>query len=254
MKWPLVAYRIGLVIFLVAILLIAAMAVVPVLEGDVSVERDQEGIDWSLENETFIGEASVWINNSGYLDFEKIVFDLHVEALEDFQVETTHKVGKISAGEDRKIDLTFSKKISEIPDDVRTHLLRHDTEVNMSVDMSGQYSYALFTFTAERDDVFHWGAPFYDLTISDLSYSDGEGMVDVSFENHYRGELDFTITVELFNSQGGNVGSTTESYTVPSGSSFDETVSVELTEEPEYAVVTFEEEKSGMEFQEEVYR
>ncbi len=254
MKWPLVAYKVGLAIFLVVILLIAAMAIMPVVKGDISVERGEEGMDWSLEDETFTGRASVWINNSGYLDFEKIVFDLDGEVLDDFHINSTQKVGDISAREDKKVDLTFSKKLSEVPDDVKTHLLRQDTEVNVTVNVDGQYSYSLFTFTAEREEVFHWGAPFHDLSVSDVSYSQSppEAEMDVSFENHYRGELGFDVTVEIFNPYGGVVGSTTETYTVPAGDSFHETITVELSGEPDHAVVTFEEKKSGMSYEEVV--
>ncbi len=254
MKWPLVAYKVGLAIFFFVILLIAAMAVMPVLEGDISVEREGRGMDWSLENETITGRSSVWINNTGYLDFEKIVFDLDAEVLDDFHIDSTQRVGDISSGEEKKVDLIFSENLSEVPDDVKTHLLRYDTEVNVTVKMDGQYTFSLFTFTAEREDVFQWDAPFHDLSVSDVSYSQTppEAEVDVSFENHYREELGFDITVEIFDPSGGVVGSTTETYTVPAGGSFHETITVEFSGELDHAIVRFEKEESGMSYEEEV--
>ncbi len=254
MKWPLAAYRVGLVIFLIVILLITIMAALPVLEGDISVEREKKEIDWNLENETLTGEASLWINNSGHFDFQNILFDIQIEGLHSVYMNSTQRVEKIGTGEERKVELTFSKNISEISDEDASRLLQNDTEVNMTVKMEGEYSFSLFAFTAEREDMFHWGAPFNDLSISDLSYSKSrqEGEVDINFYNNHHDNLNIEITLTAFDSEGDIIDETRRSYTVPAESNFDETIKIESDRAPDHSEVRFEEKRSGMEYTEEL--
>lgn len=205
MKWPLISYRIILVIFSIAIMIISILCVYPVAAQDITVEPHEESFNWDVNEEEIIGSGNIWINNSGYFDLEDMTVDIQVSTLDELYINSTKNVGKIAVGEDRKVKLNFSKNTDEIPDRIIRHLINNQTDVNISVNLKGKYSYSLIKFDIQFNDILKWDGLINDI---DFRYQDGtveqkdDGlMVEFPVDVHTNDMLDgkINVNVSMFN-------------------------------------------------------
>ncbi len=179
MKKALIGYKVVLVIFVVIILVIAALSILPVARGDISVEPVQEGVDWEIKDNELTAKGKVWMNNSGNFDLEDIELDLNLEILQKLYVNSTKEVGEIKVGEERLVTLSFSKDIEDISDEVMDHLIHNQTDINISVGFRGKYTFSLFTFDVTQEDTLSWGG-----LIETLEYNPEEADISKSGENY----------------------------------------------------------------------
>jgi len=215
MRWPLISYRIVLVIFSIAIMIISFMCVYPVASQDITVEPQQDSFDWNIDNDTISASANVWLNNSGYFDLEDLKLDIHLSTLNKLYINSTENIGTVSVGENRDIKLDFSKDTSEISDDVKEHLINNETDVNIKIDIRGGYSYSLIEFDIHFEDILTW-----DGVVNDVNFLYEQGtveqtgtglIIDVPVEVDTNDMLDGQINVDVeMRKEGGKTYDTAQ--------------------------------------------
>lgn len=187
MRWPLISYRIVLAIFAIVILVISVLCVIPVASQDITVDPQQESMDWDVDNDTISASGNIWINNSGYFDLKDIKLDMHLSTLDELYINSTKNVGNIAVGEDKNIKLDFSKDTDEISDEVKDHLINNQTDVNIKIKLKGGYSYSFLKFDIQFEDILEWDGLINDIN---FRYEDG------TFEEHEDG-LRFEVPVDV---------------------------------------------------------
>ena len=198
MRWPLVSYRIVLVIFAVLILIISAMCVFPVINQDITIEPQQESLDWNIDNTTIGASGNVWINNSGYFDLNDIELGMRLSALEELYINSTKMVDSIKVGEDRNIELEFSKDVDEISDRVKDHLINNETDINIDLSLKGEYSYSFLKFDINMNEVLKW-----DGLIKNIEFRYQDGTVDPEEEGL---SLEVPVDIETNDLLSGDIG------------------------------------------------
>lgn len=159
----------------------------------------------------------------------------------------------IPLGVETSSELEFSLNESETE-----KFITNSHQVNFIADINLQEKNIDFTYESSYD----WGAPLNNLSIGDFSYDLITETIsaNISFINDSPRELLVNLTVLLFNSQDDLVGSKEISYTddqdyrVASGEQFSQRITVDVSEEPSYAEVTFTDATTGMELEKVVRR
>ncbi len=207
MRWPLVSYRIILVIFSIAIMIISVLCIYPVAAQDITVEPQQESFNWDVDEDEIKASGIVWVNNSGYFDLEDISIDMQLSTLNELYINSTKNIDEIAVGEDRRVKLNLSKDTDEIPDKIKRHLINNQTEVNFIVDVKGRYSYSLVKFDIEFNDILNWEGLINDIQ---FRYQDGtveqkddglivEFPVDVNTKDMLDGKIN--VNVSMYNEE-----------------------------------------------------
>ncbi|MFP3871818.1 MAG: hypothetical protein ACLFVL_02940 [Candidatus Aenigmatarchaeota archaeon] len=256
-KGPLRFYRIVLSLLFMLMILISFLTILPFLQGEVTVEPVESSMDWGVEEDSIVISGEVWVNNSGYFDIEDLVIEFEMSPIteegESFTAVERREVGDVVRDESRNIEISLSKSIEEIPEEMKKQLATLEGDVNMSVKSSGYLTFGLIGFEVDYSDEHRWRPPFAELDISDPEYSERtqEVSAQMSFINRYPGTLDLTISLEVYDEDGKIIGSTAQTHTVESKRTFEERIMVEVDDVPSSVVLKLRDRNTGLEHQED---
>lgn len=198
----------------------------------------------SFSNGTFSLSAPFYINNTGYYDLSDMNITILIGSNDKTISTFSTLLPNVPAGTmlNSSYDISFS--LEEIASN-SIELLTDDTDMNWSVSTFFRIAYAI-ALGVSTNMTIPWGAPFYNLTVSEVSYdvSSQKLSASISFENHADFTSTGTISLEIYDNKSQLVGSTEKYLDVPSGEtsseSFDLTIDPSKITEKTFVRVYFE--------------
>ncbi|HDI11974.1 MAG TPA: hypothetical protein ENF63_00090 [Candidatus Bathyarchaeota archaeon] len=183
-----------------------------------------------MENERIVWAMPAVIDNAGFygiynLNITTLVADIDGGVL----LKNSTLVPLVQKGELCPLWHNVSLNLREIPD-YQVYLL-HDT--NFTVKYSVSLNFArIIPCTLSLSSTMPWGAPLYNLSISDPTFQSINAthcmmFLNVSFENHSPYiDLNGTLNIEVLNENGEIIGIGEEIINVPSYQIYDETLNI----------------------------
>ncbi|MFW6040870.1 MAG: hypothetical protein ACOC85_03440 [Thermoplasmatota archaeon] len=146
-------------------------------------------------------------------------------------------------------DITFNIGENEIEE-----LLTNSQLLTVTANIQLNENFDFFEYITTYD----WGAPFNDLTLDNIRYYAGRAEGDLSFINDSPQKLRMNLDIYIYDDSDNLIESKSISYTndptyiLEPGEEFQDTISIQLDQIPEYAVIDFTEVNSGITYREVV--
>jgi len=174
----------------------------------------------SFSNGTFSLSAPFYINNTGYYDLSDINVTILIGRNNTTLAAFSSPLLNVPAGTTLNSSYDLSFDIEKIVSK-STELLTDDTTLNLSISTFFEIAYVM-SLGVSTNMTTSWGAPFYNLTVSEVSwnFSTQEFTVVLSFENHACFTVNGTILLEMCNSRSELIGLIETCLDVPSDSLF----------------------------------
>jgi len=183
-----------------------------------------------LSHGNFSLSAPFYLNNTGFYDLSDISVKVTLES-ENKTISTFSKtVENIPAGSILNSTYDFSISLEELISKNK-QFLTEDTEINL--DISGFFRIAyLIGFGSATNITMMWGAPFHNLTLSEIHYNSAaqKFSFQINFKNHASFTVNGPMKIEIYNNKGIRIGSIIEYLNVPSDTPFH--ILYELTMSP----------------------
>jgi hypothetical protein len=154
----------------------------------------------SFSNGNFTLSMPFYINNTGFYDLSDIGVHIQMGRENKTISAASTQLPNIPAGKKADSSLNFSLSLEELVSKY-SELLTNDTELDMNASLHLRVAYAI-AFEASMEFTTHWGAPFHNLTIYDITYNTTTHVFSfsVSFDNHAFYPVNGSLTVNLYNS------------------------------------------------------
>jgi len=178
----------------------------------------------SFSNKTFSFFVPFHINYTGLYDLIDIGMTVFVRKGNKIIAPSPFSIPlpNIPAGQLSNLNYSISFNLTEMAEKNR-ELLTEDTGLNLTVSLRFRIAYVI-AFEVSTNVMWWWGAPFYNLTVSEARYNvtsqTFSGLVD--FENHAQFTTNGTMLFEIYNNQSELIGSGEKFLSVASGESFHE--------------------------------
>lgn len=169
-----------------------------------------------------------YIANSGFYDLTNVKFGLQIKVGTETISTSSAELQKVPAGEMADSSCNLSLSLQEMLSNNR-ELLTNDTDFDGNASLSFRVA-SLMAFRVSTGFTIPWGAPFHGLTIHSITYNDVSRIfsISMSFKNNAFFQLNASLLVKLYNSQGELVGSTLQNVNVPSQGSFQGSIEVRI--------------------------
>ena len=183
---------------------------------------------FSLSNGNLSLTIPLYINNTGFYDISEVNVKIKISRANDVIATLLENLPDIPAGLMVNVSCTFSESLNEIFQRYRA-LLTEDANLDVDAALHFRVAYAV-AFNIATNFTTKWGAPFQNLTIYDIAYNITTHVLSfsISFNNHAFFPINEPLTIELYNSDGKKVSSSSLSLNVPSGESFQEKIEVNV--------------------------
>ena len=174
----------------------------------------------SASNGMIIASSSFYINNTGFYDLSNVIVSIAILENNKSLGNTSRTLAGVPAGEKVSSSLDFSFAFSELASNHR-FLLTNDTSLDLTLSLSSHIAYVL-TFGVSINDTIPWGAPFYNLTLSNADFESSTQTlsIQVYFENHSSFSIAGTLRLEMLDNEGGLIGFSDEQVNVLSATFF----------------------------------
>ncbi len=174
----------------------------------------------SFSNGNFSMSAPFHINNTGFYDLSDIGISIQIGRKNKTISTSSRLLPNVPAGTMVNSSCDISVSLEEMVSKDR-ELLINDTDLNVSVSPRFRVAY-IIAFGFSMSFAVQWGAPFYNLTISDVAYDNVSQKFSmwVSFDNHAVYPVNGSLLVMLYNDIGEHIGSATQDVNVPSETPF----------------------------------
>jgi hypothetical protein len=174
----------------------------------------------SFSNGAFCLSAPFHINNTGYCDLSDMNVTILVGGNNKTILTFSQSLLNVSAGTTLNSSYNISFSLEEIISK-SIELLTDDTDLNLSISTFFRMAH-IIGLGLSANMTASWGAPFHNLTVSEVSYDFSSQKLSVSanFENHACFTVNGTISLEIYNSRSELIGFTEGYLNVPSDSLF----------------------------------
>lgn len=164
----------------------------------------------SFSNGTFHLSFPFHFNNTGFYDVSDINVTITAMHGEKKLATFSNVFPKVAPGTTLDTSYNASITLERIAQEDR-EILTNDAEINTEVSAFFRVAYIL-GFKASLNVTMPWGAPFYNLSVSEVQYNPQNQLLlaIVSFENHFKSQIGGTMLLELYNSQNESLGSKAE--------------------------------------------
>lgn len=170
---------------------------------------------FSFSNGTFSLSAPFYINNTGYYDLSDLNITVLIVSNSNTISTFSLPLLDVPAGTTLNSSCDMSVSLEDIVSK-NIELLTEDTDLDLSISTFFRIAHVI-SLGVSTNVTTSWGAPFYNLTISEASYnfSSQKLSVSVSFENHAYFTIDGKILLEIYNDRSELVNSTEKYVDVP---------------------------------------
>ena len=167
MKVPLLVTRAGIVAFKLAILIIVILSIVPLIDGGIGLDFEDEGQSMnSYENDVFSFEFPVTVSNNGFYDINDL--EVTFALLDDHgDVVTQSTSGKIDipAGGDTDVMISMSVDLNDVRDSIGMEMVFNGTDLTVDLGLSAKYTWDLVRASVEADMDFELGPFVYNIDV-----------------------------------------------------------------------------------------
>jgi len=174
----------------------------------------------SFSNGNFSLFMPFYINNTGFYDLSDIGINIQIGRKNKTISASSTQLPNVPAGTmvNSSCDISFSLEELVLKD---SELLTNDTELDVNASLRLRVAYAI-AFEASMGFTTHWGAPFHNLTICDITYNSATHTFSfsVSFDNHAFYPVNGSLTAKLYNSTGALIRLAMQNVTVSPEESF----------------------------------
>ncbi|MEM3578611.1 MAG: hypothetical protein QXL54_00090 [Candidatus Bathyarchaeia archaeon] len=168
----------------------------------------------------------VYVNNTGFYEISEANVKIRIGKADTIIVAMSKSLPNIPAGQMVNTNCCLTASLREILQKDPT-LLTEDANLEVNAALHFRVAYAI-AFNIAYNYSTEWGAPFHNLTYSQLAYNYSTHVFSVltSFNNHAFFSISGPLTMELFNSNNIKIGETSLYLDVPSGEVFREIINI----------------------------
>jgi len=218
----------GIIILWVITLLLpitVGLSLLKLMEPNAIGFREQE---ISYSDGMFSLSAPFYINNTGHYDLSDINVTVSIRRKNKAISTFSTLLPDVPAGNITNSCYTLSLSLEEIVSK-NLKLLTDDTDLDLNISAFFRVAYVIgigISTSMKRS----WTAPFYNLTVSPVSYnfSSQKLSLSVSFENHTYFTMNGTILLKIYNDRSELVGFTEMYLDIPANRSFHDVIEVTI--------------------------
>jgi len=164
--------------------------------------------------------APFYINNTGFYDLSDLNITIQIINNNKLIAKFSKLFPKVPAESLLSATYDVSLSLEELGSENK-ELLTNNTSLDLAVAASLRIAYAI-GFGISANTTMEWGAPFNNITISNVAYNSGshEFYLSLSFENDAAFPISGALKVETVNASNETIGSTIQPIDVASGTPF----------------------------------
>ncbi len=169
---------------------------------------------------TFYMSAPFYINNTGFYDLSDLNITIQIISNNTLIARFSKLFPKVPAKSLLSATYDISLSLKELGSKNKK-LLTNNTSLDLGVAASLRIAYAI-GFGISANTTMEWGAPFNNITISNVNYdsSNHEFHLSLSFENGATFPINGALKIDAVNTSNRTIGSTIQPIDVASGTSF----------------------------------
>jgi len=168
------------------------------------------------------------MNNTGFYDISELCVNMRIYDGNKKIAELSTQPLNIPAGEMTVSKLDASASLTDIFSR-NSELLTNNEDLDVSITLHFRVAYVL-TFDVARNFYVEWGAPFSNLTISQINFNRTHLSFRVSFFNNASFLLSGPLQLRLYNSSDVLCYSTEQSLNVPSKEPYEKLFEIPCSE------------------------
>jgi len=202
--------------------------------------------------------SSKYVGSTLFLPYQVHTRDLTGQA--EVEITMWNEDESIMYSSDRQtipLGIDYHGELSFPLDDIDTHeFIINSQELIFNIDITLIDKGIQFN----TEETYYWGAPLNELEIDYVSYDpitrEAEGKY--SFINDSPRELKIELQIDIMDENKNTIASESLSYLedpkyiIESNEEFEDTITIEIDDEPAYAVLTYIDQNTGMEYEREV--
>ncbi|MGD8505528.1 MAG: hypothetical protein PVF15_02560 [Candidatus Bathyarchaeota archaeon] len=218
----------------ILVILFSGTVVYSALQIEMNLEEE---LGMASSNGTMTMSFPFSVVNGGLYDISELNITTRIIAENEIVISSSAtQIPLISRGETVSNTHDISVSLDDILAKDLTNLLFNDTDLDVDMYVGLTYAYAI-PLKISSNLTMPWGAPLSNLTIGEpsisLPFPDIQVNVPFSFENHAFFGLNGTVRLEIMDGSNNQKGSGTADILVPPGDSYDDTLPVTITGDPQ---------------------